>query len=67
MDHKMHRALGEIQHGIKRREHNRRKRTEGVTVTPRKTPPPEPHDPYHRSDEQIAAYREHAKSQFPDN
>jgi len=67
MDPKFSRALSDLGRGVRRRAHNERKRTVGVTVTPRKTAPKPPSDPYHRDAKQIADYQERAKSQFPDN
>lgn len=67
MDHKLHRALDGIQSGIRRRDHNRQKRTTGVVIKPRTAPAPTPHDPYHRSDEQIATARAIEAQKFPDN
>jgi hypothetical protein len=66
MDHKMYRALDDIQSGIQRRDHNRQKRTVGAVVKPRPKSAPAPRDPYHRSDEQIAAARALEAQKFPD-
>ncbi len=54
-----------VRRATRKAAYSRLKRTEGVTIT-QQPKAPSTHDPYHRTDEEIAAAREAERRRYPD-